>query len=119
MGVQKGGPSHTSATTIAAKFISVCFYSWAGISDLNYRYRYRFFFSEVLFFSFYLLLQKFLVKSLVDVSDIFIFSAWGEGKGESEVPGGEGEVRFLLKTQEGGLPGEVRGVGRGAGRVSA
>ena len=50
-------------------------------------------------------------QSMLDVSDIFIFSA--RGKGESEAPGGEGSV-FLLK-----IPHGVGGGGPGAGRVSA
>ena len=40
-------------------------------------------------------------RSLVDVSDIFHFFCLGEGKGESEAPGGEGDI-FLLK-----IPGRV------------
>ena len=58
---------------------------------------------------------------LVDVSDIETkdVSALGEGKGESEAPGGGGG-RFLLKIPGGGgFSGRVGAGGRRAGRVVA
>ena len=57
------------------------------------------------------------INPLVDVSDIFyFFFCLGEGKGESEPPGGGGE-RFLRKIPRGG--GLPCGWGPGAGRVFA
>ena len=50
---------------------------------------------------------------LVDVSDIFIFFCLGEGKGESEAPGGWGGGFFNVKSQEGGGSPEWVGAGPG------
>ena len=55
---------------------------------------------------------------LVDVSDIFYFFGSGEGKGESEAPGGRQQVGFLFMKLPGGGGGCSQDVGRGAGRVS-
>ena len=53
----------------------------------------------------------------MDVSDIFFFCS-GEGKGESEAPGGGGGRFFIENPRRGeGSPGGAGG--RGAGRVSA
>ena len=55
-------------------------------------------------------------KALVDVSDIFYFFPLGEGKGESEAPGGGGARFFNGKSQEGGGGGRLRVGGRGGAR---
>ena len=52
----------------------------------------------------------------VDVPDIFYFFCSGRGKGESEAPGGGGDLFFIEKCQGGAFQD---GRGRGAGRVSA
>ena len=54
----------------------------------------------------------------MDVSDISFFFCSGEGKGESEEPGGGGGRFFIEIPRRGGLPGGW-GRGRGAGRVFA
>ena len=52
-------------------------------------------------------------KSLVDVSDIFYLFPLGEGKGESEVPGGgEGDGILLKIPGGGGFSGRVGAAGR-------
>ena len=57
------------------------------------------------------------VRHVVDVSDIFLFLfCSGEGKGESEAPGRGGGSVFIENPRRGGLPGERRGGGRGAGK---
>ena len=55
----------------------------------------------------------------MDVSDILYFFCSGEGKGESEAPGGWGGRSFYGKSQEEGSTGWVGARGRGAGRVFA
>ena len=54
----------------------------------------------------------------MDVWDFFFFCS-GRGKGESEAPGGGGGVIGFLLNFRGGGVGSRRGMGQGAGRVSA
>ena len=50
----------------------------------------------------------------MDVSDIFYFFLLGEGKGESEAPGGGEGGRYFIENPRGGSPG---GWGQGGGRA--
>ena len=48
----------------------------------------------------------------MDVSDIFYFFCSGEGKGESEAPGGRGGGRFFIENPKAGVVSQEGGEGQ-------